>query len=607
VSAARRKSGRVSANTRRLRHAYDAANRRTRTIYPDGTTTDYTWDRLDLAGVEDRLGRRTAYQYDATRRLIAERDALRAIRYEYDAAGRLVRLSDGRGQVTTWERDLQGRVVAKETPDGARTSYEFDTAGRQTARADALGQRRLLAYGLDDRLTGISYANTVQPTSGVGLTWDAHYPRLTALTDGTGTTRYTYKPAGAAGAGQLAAETGPSRNAALQRSYDALGRLQSRTIGTEMETYGFDALGRLVSNKNSALGRFQYGYLGDTHQLTSASLDGALLRREYRYGANRQDRRLAEIHHPLARGYRYDSTPEEIIEGIVEHDAGWERRWQFQYDAVGRLARARRSDRQDYAYALDEADNLTAIHDPDGRRSYRHDAGNKIAQAPYRYDANGNRLEDEYRTYRWDAENRLIGIGYKAEPQKSTEFRYDGQGRRVAIVEQAGENRSETRYAWCDDAICQARDENDQPLAYYFEEGVFRPAPGTAVRKRQGEREYFARDHLGSVRDVLDEAGRRLASYDYDPYGKQMDDSQTAPELGFAGMRHHAPSGLYLTKYRAYDPETGRWLSRDPIEETGGINLYGYVNGNPINFIDPYGLWAWGDPIDQGILAVCRS
>jgi RHS repeat-associated protein len=57
-------------------------------------------------------------------------------------------------------------------------------------------------------------------------------------------------------------------------------------------------------------------------------------------------------------------------------------------------------------------------------------------------------------------------------------------------------------------------------------------------------------------------------------------------------MQYHAQSGLYLTKYRFYDPQTGRWLSRDPIEEEGGFNLYGYVGGNPVSFVDPLGLQA---------------
>jgi RHS repeat-associated protein len=57
-------------------------------------------------------------------------------------------------------------------------------------------------------------------------------------------------------------------------------------------------------------------------------------------------------------------------------------------------------------------------------------------------------------------------------------------------------------------------------------------------------------------------------------------------------MFHLPETGLYLTHYRLYDPDTGRWLNRDPIGEEGGINLYAYVEGNPVNFVDPTGEFA---------------
>ena len=55
-----------------------------------------------------------------------------------------------------------------------------------------------------------------------------------------------------------------------------------------------------------------------------------------------------------------------------------------------------------------------------------------------------------------------------------------------------------------------------------------------------------------------------------------------------------------LTLFRAYDPELGRWLSADPIGEAGGLNLYGYVGGNPVNYRDPLGLEiAGGEEISE--------
>ena len=60
----------------------------------------------------------------------------------------------------------------------------------------------------------------------------------------------------------------------------------------------------------------------------------------------------------------------------------------------------------------------------------------------------------------------------------------------------------------------------------------------------------------------------------------------------FRDTGHDAPtkSGLHLAPYRAYDATTGRWISEDPIRESGGINMYGYVLGRPIDSSDPLGL-----------------
>jgi RHS repeat-associated protein len=115
-----------------------------------------------------------------------------------------------------------------------------------------------------------------------------------------------------------------------------------------------------------------------------------------------------------------------------------------------------------------------------------------------------------------------------------------------------------------------------------------------------GAKLYYAQDHLGSVRDVVDANSHTLAAYDYDPYGLPTRTTGTShTDFRYAGLLMHYPSGLYLANYRAYDPASGRWISRDPIGEEGGVNLYAYVLGNPIGYTDPLGLSPYNDPMNQ--------
>jgi RHS repeat-associated protein len=84
--------------------------------------------------------------------------------------------------------------------------------------------------------------------------------------------------------------------------------------------------------------------------------------------------------------------------------------------------------------------------------------------------------------------------------------------------------------------------------------------------------------------------GTVVARYDYDPYGRSTTVLGTTPtDFNFTGLYRHAKSNLDLAVYRAYDADLGRWLSRDPIAETGGLNLYAYVENDPARNVDPLG------------------
>jgi RHS repeat-associated protein len=112
-----------------------------------------------------------------------------------------------------------------------------------------------------------------------------------------------------------------------------------------------------------------------------------------------------------------------------------------------------------------------------------------------------------------------------------------------------------------------------------------------------GTNYYYTSDHLGSVREMMAGDGKTIAArYSYDPYGRATKVSGSLScDFQYAGMYAHATSGLNLTKYRAYGPNVGRWISRDPLGEAVGLNLYAYCGDNPVCHTDPSGLCVMDD------------
>jgi RHS repeat-associated protein len=163
---------------------------------------------------------------------------------------------------------------------------------------------------------------------------------------------------------------------------------------------------------------------------------------------------------------------------------------------------------------------------------------------------------------------------------------------------------SETRYIYDGMRVVEERNSSNQPTARYTRgtdlSGTLEGAGGiggllamSAPSSGGWSHHYYHADGNGNITAMMDQWGTLSATYRYDPYGRTI--NQTGPmaqtnRYRFSSKEHHEPSGLYYYGYRFYSPELQRWINRDPIAETGGINLYGFVGNDPVNVIDAIGL-----------------
>ena len=253
-------------------------------------------------------------------------------------------------------------------------------------------------------------------------------------------------------------------------------------------------------------------------------------------------------------------------------------------------------------YEYDEAGNriardATISGVPETPIEAQYDAGNRLIQLVLKgqgsngidltcmlaYDPNGNLQRktcgSDVTDYTWDARNRLIEI---KNPTLNASFRYDALGRRVERTV----NGDTLQYLYDgDQAIAEIR--NGTVSAHIL--------TGLAIDEviarytHEGER-ILLTDALGSVLISAKEDTTVATAYGYSSYGETLlmgTDEQNPIQFT---SRENDGTGLYYYRARYYDPRMKRFISEDPIGINGGVNIYGYVRGDPLDKVDPYGL-----------------
>jgi len=114
-----------------------------------------------------------------------------------------------------------------------------------------------------------------------------------------------------------------------------------------------------------------------------------------------------------------------------------------------------------------------------------------------------------------------------------------------------------------------------------------------------GAHTYYSADGNGNVTCLLNSKQIVVGRYVYDPYGNTLSMSGPMAAVNpyrFSSKEYMGNSCLYAYGYRFYEPSLQRWLNKDPIGEHGGLNLYGMVGNDPLNYFDPDGLSTYFDP-----------
>lgn len=516
--------------------------------------------------------------------------------YTYDAANNLASFINGRNYtIAQYFYNERNEVTEVRYRDGIKEFFTYSPTGHVATKNDLRNLPVTYTYDPADRLTNVTYA-TGSGMSNITLGYRDDNLK-TSMTDGTGTTTYTYDPAGKL-------HTRATASQSIEYFYDAAGNIDkfySNTVGTT--DYSYDFGNRMTAVTFSSHPAITYGYdyadrLTTTTWPNNANPVGAGATQTNVYDSATGD--LSSIWHKTAGGaatiaksaYLYDALGRRTKETLADGSYIL-----YSYDNLGRLETESRSGASgvgtaySIVYTYDNAGNRWSKTLNSVTESYTYDTANKLLTAgpkTYNYDVAGNvtsvvnSATSTTTTLAWDVENRLTGITYPGSTTNT--FVYNGLGQRISKSDSQGT----TNNALISDAI-------NAPMATDGLSGVaYVWGLGLAGERRASTNKYYHTDALGTTRAVTTQAGTTTDTRETDAFGMNWatGTSLTTPTpFGFAGAsgyQNDADSGLMMLGHRYYDASVGRFLSRDPIRD--GYNWYTYVDNNPVNSVDPTGL-----------------
>ncbi|MHB0975267.1 MAG: RHS repeat-associated core domain-containing protein [Thiobacillus sp.] len=536
-----------------ITHSYDALDRLTQTLNADGGIEQFKTNALDqTTQVVDPANQATIQALDAFGDVTQTQSAdTGTTTRTFDEAGNLKAETDARGVTVSYTWDALNRLTRKQSSGGAATpvyTFFYDTCskGRLCAiqRSGVLDQT--FTYDLRGRLT---YQNSVVP--GVNAF----------------TSQYAYDTYGRLS--QISYPTGRS----VTYSYDAEGRINQ--VATQPQSGSpVTVLASTINYGYPFAGPSSFNY--GNGQSFQQSLD-----QDYRPSNS--------VDGPRNKVLSYDLAGDIVSQTDIDTTV-----LTYGYDATGRLVSAIDTASNGFGslgYSYDKngnrtvetrnASNLGYVYNPAGSNWLYQRGSYTYYRMP-----NGNPESTTTITFGYDGFNRYVTAKTVAE---FTTYTYNAFGQRTKKINQNG--LSTVFHYGPDGELLYERDANGNTKAYVWLDG--RPL---ARIDNDAQIYYYHVDHLGTPQAMTDQSGTTVWKAYYDPFGKAtLRVSTVENNLRFPGQYYDRETGMQYNYFRDYDPTTGRYVEADPIGLAGGLNLYSYVGGNPVNEVDPEGLAPQGN------------